>query len=982
MSAMIDVQLPDEDRDPARPWLDYRGSFELKPAPRRGFPSAAVTYTVDETMPEYWRQVRERAAEPIRAAVESPASESAIAAAVRAYLDGEPDPLGAAAAFQVAADSLSLYEVHRQYRQFDVWMLEHGPEFAATALMRQFEIRIVSEHTGKVYAPTRYRPDSPAFRFSPERPRGAQWTRTEQRNLRVFLAAQPEAEYRRYRAVLEPYGRNHQQRLARAFAMPTEQDWVEEVCAEWHERETKTWHDQSQLTAIAPSIGRLAAAGFHRAPSHNPHSDAVASLVETFGADCAPLLLGALEVDTHEHGGKDGMHIVLCGLPSDAVADYLLANLVAERTGPFARAFAERFPRRMLRALARATPGASPSLRSRFAHLLATTPMLEAALTEAEPEVKDEIDRLRRLDGVPPEATALTDFLASPPWKRKAAKRKPPVVEVEPLDGGSGLRWRDGEQETWRGGDEIQRRLADAADPAAVLASLAKSPNLHRALPPLTGVAAARLAADWLVRLRSTRVSVTAWLDRHGPAAVAWLTPDAIGKSGKQRKAAEAVLRDAARRLGDEAVLTAAAPYGDEAASAVAAILAVDPLDLDGRRSPKTPEWVEPVLGTPVLVRGGEARLPREAVEHLVGAMSLDSLAIPYAGIDIVKEHCDPASLAEFSWAVFESWEINDAPAKETWALTQLARFADAGTVERLEARIRAWPDQRLSKRALNALEVLGAIESEDALRAVHRLTKFRGSKAVEAAAENQVELVATGLGLDAEQLADRLVPEQGTAAVTAEQVQRLERAMADGRTWSVAEFRRYLVAHPLLGELARRLVWQADEPRIAFRLAEDHTFADVEDDTVVLPDDARVRLAHPVLLGDSVPAWVGQLADYEVLQPFDQLGRPAHAVTAAEVEAGRLTRFEGRKAKTGPLHGLTRGRWYAVREDNRTRAIARRLPDVGTVEAVFSPGYIGGPYFDAEETQVVTTVRLPDGRLDPVALAEVIADLEKVAKA
>jgi hypothetical protein len=979
MSGMTDVQLPDEDRDPARPWLDYRGSFELKPVARRGFPSGVVTYTVDEAMAGHWGQVRERSAEQVRAAVESPASEPVIASAVRAYLDGEADPLGAAAAFQVGADSVSLYEVHRRYRQFDAWIVEHGAEFAVAALMRQYEIRIVSEHTGKVYAPTRYRPDSPAFRFSPEKPRGAQWTRTEPRNLRVFLAAQPESEYRRYRAVLEPFGRNHQQRLARAYAMPTERDWVEEVCAEWHERETKTWHDQYQLISIAPSIGQLAAAGIRRAPSHNAHSDAVASLVEAFGADCAPLLLGAFDVDTHEHVGKESMHAVLCGLPSDAVADYLLLNLVAARTGPFARDFAERFPRRMLRALARSTPGASPSLRSRFAHLVVTTPMLEAALIEAEPEVKDVIERLLRLDGVPPEATALPDFLASPPWKRKAAKRKQVVVEVDPHDGASGLRWREGEQEAWLEGDEIQRRLANG-DTAGVLASLAKSPNLHRALPPITGVAAARLAADWLVRLRSTRVSVTAWLDRHGTDAVAWLTPDAIGKGGKQRKAAEAVLRDVARRLGDDAVLAAAAPYGVEAVSAVAAILAVDPLDLDGRKAPKTPEWIEPVLGTPVLIRGSDARLPRAAVEHLVAAMSLDSLAIPYAGIGIVKEHCDPSSLAAFSWAVFESWEINDAPAKDTWALTQLARFADTGTVERLEARIRAWPDQRLSKRALNALEVLGAVESEDALRAVNRLGKFRGSKAVKAAAGNQVELVAAGLGLDSEQLADRLVPERATAAVTAEQIQRLERAMADGRTWSVAEFQRYLVAHPLLGELARRLVWQADGT--AFRIAEDGTFADVEDDAVELHDDARLRLSHPVLLGDSLPAWVRLLADYEVLQPFDQLGRPVNAATPAEVEAGRLTRFEGRKARTGPVHGLTRGRWHAVREDNRTRAIARRLPGGGIVEAVVSPGYIGGPYFDADEAQVVEVVRLPGGPLDPVALAEVIADLEKVAKA
>ncbi|RRS00546.1 DUF4132 domain-containing protein [Glycomyces terrestris] len=976
---MTDVQLPNEDRDPERPWLDYRGSLELKPPRRRGYPSADRPYPVEEAMPELWRRVKELTAEQIEAAVASPASDPAITAAARAYLDGEPDALGAAAVFDTAAASTSLWEVSRQYHQFDAWILEHGADFAVHALMRQLEIRIVSEHTGKSYAPTRYRPDSPAFRFAPANPKGAQWTRTESLNLRAYLSALPGPEYRRHRALLEPYGRNHQQRLVRAYAMPTEADWVEQVCAEWAERDAKTWHDQYMLIASVSSMDQLAAAGLRRNPSQNGHSNGVASLVELFGADCAPFLLAAFEIETHEYIGDASLYTVLSGLPSDTVADHLLRNLVAGRTGPYALEFAERFPRRMLRAVARVAPGASPSLRSRFAHLVATTPMLGAAHAVAEPDVKDAVDRLLTMDGAPPEAAEPPRFLAEPPWKRKAAKRKKLVVELEPLDGDDRVHWRAGEQEAWRAGELIQRRLADGEDPAGVLASLAKSPNLHRALPPIGGAAAARLAADWLVRLRSTRVSVGDWLDRHGADAVRWLVPDAVGKAAKPRKAAEAVLRDAARRLGDPAVIAAAAPYGEEAAAAVAEILAVDPLDLDGRKAPKTPAWVEPVLGMPVLLRTGE-RLPRAAVEHLVGAMSLDSLAIPYAGIDVVKEHCDPESLSALSWAVFESWEINDAPSKDSWALTQLARFADAGTVERLEACIRAWPDQRLSKRALNGLEVLGAIESEEALRAVHRLTRFRGSKAVKAAALNQVDLVAAGLGLDAEQLADRLVPEQGPASVTAEQVKRLELAMVYGRTWTAAEFRDRLVAHPLLWELVRRLVWQSGP--VAFRLAEDRTFADVEDDALDLPDDAEVRLSHPVLLGGALPAWVRQLADYEVLQPFDQLGRPAGAATDAELEAGRLTRFEGRKARTGPLHGLTKGRWAPVRADNWTAAIEHRVPGGGAVHVRLAPGFGGGPYFDAEAVQVLEEVRLPAGPIDPVLLAEVIADLDKVATA
>ncbi|MQM28055.1 DUF4132 domain-containing protein [Glycomyces albidus] len=976
--------LPHEDPDPARPYLDYRGSLAIDPSPRHGFPSAKA-YVPREDMLGYWRHVQGLRAEEIRAAAEAQASDPAVAAALRAYLDGEPDPLGAAAAFETAAALTRLWPVTPHYRQFDAWILEHGTEFAACAALEQAAIRIVGERSGRPLALwiADTRGESPAVQFAPARPAGDEWGHgPEATAVRTLLAAMPEAEYLRYRELFEPRGRNHRQRLVRAFMMPTERDWVEEVCAEWPDRDSWSRSAEEMLAATVSSLDQLAALGIDSLPNRSGHSSSIGSLVEAFGAASAPFLLASVPRIGREYQGKASMHEVLAGLPHDGAVEYLLRNMIIERTFPLARDAAERFPRRTLRIIARIADEADPPLRARFAHLVATEPLLGAALEVADAPVREAIGLLLRHGGAsradaPPEAGNLPEFLANPPWKRKGAKRKKTVVEVGPI-GGTGLRWRDGEQEAWREAAEgYLRRTAGTGDPAEEVRTLAKYPKLHRALPPLAGVEAARLAADWFVRLRPARVSVRDWLDRHGLDAALWLAPDAIGKAGRQRKAAEAVLRDVARRFGNEAVIAAAAPYGEAACAAVAEVVAADPLELDGRKAPKVPEWAEPVLGVPVLLRGG-GRLPREAVEHVVAAMAVDSLAIPYAGIDIVKEHCDPVSLGAFSWAVFEAWEINDGPSKDSWALTQLARFADAGTVERLEACVRAWPDKRLSKRALNGLDVLGAIESEDALRAVHRLSRFRGSKAVKAAATEHVALVAADLGLDAEQLADRLVPEQGPASVTAEQVKRLEKAMVDGRTWSVGEFRRHLAGHPLLWELVRRLVWQAGP--VAFRLAEDRTFADVDDDAIELPDDALVRISHPVLLGDALPAWVRCFADYELLQPFDQLGRAAHTATAAETEAGRLTRFEGRKATTGPLHGLTRGHWGAVRVENWTTMLKRPVPG-GAVAVAISPGFGGGPRFDAEAVQVVEGVHFPADAIDPVALAEVIADLEKVAK-
>ncbi|MFV2179405.1 DUF4132 domain-containing protein [Actinomadura sp. LOL_016] len=151
---------------------------------------------------------------------------------------------------------------------------------------------------------------------------------------------------------------------------------------------------------------------------------------------------------------------------------------------------------------------------------------------------------------------------------------------------------------------------------------------------------------------------------------------------------------------------------------------------------------------------------------------------------------------------------------------------------------------------------------------------------------------------------------------VAADQIRRLERAMVTGRRWSVDEFARYFVRHPLLCHIARRLVWTADGTR--FRLAEDRTPADADDEAMRLPETARVGIPHPVELGDALREWARVFADYEIVQPFAQLGRPggrAHRGRAPHRTAGavrgchRPVRRGPRAAAAGLGAGPGRGR-------------------------------------------------------------------------
>ncbi|MFI8523138.1 DUF4132 domain-containing protein [Promicromonospora sukumoe] len=132
--------------------------------------------------------------------------------------------------------------------------------------------------------------------------------------------------------------------------------------------------------------------------------------------------------------------------------------------------------------------------------------------------------------------------------------------------------------------------------------------------------------------------------------------------------------------------------------------------------------------------------------------------------------------------------------------------------------------------------------------------------------------------------------------AVVALQTQRFAEAMVTGRTWSFADWREFVLGHPLMSRLAARLVWAAEVPGadgaegsaagsaagsvVTFRPGDGGALIDVDDEDVTLPAEARVSLVHAATLGDDAAgAWRGHLADYEITPLFDQgLGADAGA--------------------------------------------------------------------------------------------------------
>jgi hypothetical protein len=231
---------------------------------------------------------------------------------------------------------------------------------------------------------------------------------------------------------------------------------------------------------------------------------------------------------------------------------------------------------------------------------------------------------------------------------------------------------------------------------------------------------------------------------------------------------------------------------------------------------------------------------------------------------------------------------------------------------------------------------------------------------------------------------------------VAADQVKRLERAMVHGRTWTFAEFEEHFVRHPLVWHLARRLVWTADpgDGPVAFRLAEDKGCTDVDENDLHLPAEAVVRLAHPAILGEEVNAWAEIFADYEILQPFDQLGRPVMAFTEDERRTGRLKRFEGVTVPVGKLLGLTNKGWSRAQPQDAgvEPGMTLWLKDIGYIVIDLEPGIWVGAIDQCPDQTLRTVIvsnqdlhgwTIPQpvgdfGPVDPVAASEALADLAK----
>lgn len=237
-------------------------------------------------------------------------------------------------------------------------------------------------------------------------------------------------------------------------------------------------------------------------------------------------------------------------------------------------------------------------------------------------------------------------------------------------------------------------------------------------------------------------------------------------------------------------------------------------------------------------------------------------------------------------------------------------------------------------------------------------------------------------------------------------QKQRLEYVLMLDRKWTAEAWKALFVKNPLMHCFAIGLIWGIYENgclKTSFRYLDDGSFTNSDDDEIELSEVMQIGLVHPLELTEhEKEAWLEQLDDYEIVQPFDQLKRKVYKVAESDKNKTACEIFKNTEiTNTTLVNRMTKAGWYKgqaqdagffyefIRNDisGKEKDPDGKLVNIGmTAELKFSGTYIG--YYEIEDVTVEELYfRLPDaayndnmklGDVNPRYYSEVVLQLKK----
>ena len=309
------------------------------------------------------------------------------------------------------------------------------------------------------------------------------------------------------------------------------------------------------------------------------------------------------------------------------------------------------------------------------------------------------------------------------------------------------------------------------------------------------------------------------------------------------------------------------------------------------------------------------------------------------------------------------------------WALGRMPSEAALAQLAYLKARVKFGTAQRLIAKALAAKAEAMGVPAEEVeelavpacgLTGVGRREEPLGefTAVVEAAASGKTTLtwrkpdgktqksVPAAVKADfAEELKDLKAANKDLAKIVPAQKERLDGLFLRRRPWAAAAWRERYADHPVVGVLARRLIWSVrDGDAVTSVMPVEGGAEDAEGRPVEVSDTAGLSLWHPLTAGQGeAAAWRARLEAAGTTQPFKQAHREVYPLTDAErATATYSNRFAAHVLKQHQFNALAQARGWKTNTrmmvDDAYAAPSRRLPEWG-LRAEFWVEGVGDDY-------------------------------------
>jgi hypothetical protein len=182
-----------------------------------------------------------------------------------------------------------------------------------------------------------------------------------------------------------------------------------------------------------------------------------------------------------------------------------------------------------------------------------------------------------------------------------------------------------------------------------------------------------------------------------------------------------------------------------------------------------------------------------------------------------------------------------------------------------------------------------------------------------------------------AEAYAQLRAEQKAIAATAANERVRVERLLAERRSWPLSLWRERYLTHPITRAVASRVIWRSGS---AVGIADaDGQLIDAAAEVRELSADASIEIWHPLTATeDDIRGWRARLVADGIRQPFKQAFRELYVLTPAELETGQYSnRFAAHVIGQVQVRALIKARGWTTQpigwwDDGVEEARARRV--------------------------------------------------------